>query len=344
MRPDDPVREPPAVGPSGPAEGTGPGDPRGTPPPGGPAQAATPAGASSTTAPASAAPSPAPPPSATATAEPRGTQPGADLEAVGLRFAYRRNEPPVLDGLSLVAPAGRLTCILGPNGSGKTTLLRLCAGLLRPAAGEVRLDGRPLAAYRRTDLARRLAYLPQEPLAPGGLTVLETVLLGRSPHTGMLGLETEADWEAVRRALRLTETEDLAERPLEDLSGGQRQRVLVARALAQEAGVLLLDEPTAFLDLRHQHGLYGLLGRLAWEHGKTVLAVGHDLTLAAAYADQVVLVDRGTVAAAGRPAEVLEPAALERVYGVPVEVRTDEATGRPIVLPRPAGRPADTEP
>ena len=267
---------------------------------------------------------------------PRGGPGAATVEADGLRFAYVRGEA-VLDGLSMRADAGRLTCVLGPNGSGKTTLLRVLVGLARPAAGEVRLAGRPLGAYRRADLARCVAYVPQETLAAAGFTVAETVLMGRSPHIGALGLESERDWQVAGEALRQTDTERFAERGLDDLSGGERQRVLLARALAQEPDVVLLDEPTAFLDIKHQHAIYGLLRRLAAEEGKTVVAVSHDVGLASAYGDHLVLLSRGRVAAAGTPGEVVRPAILGRVYETPVEVRTDEATGRPYVLPRPPG-------
>jgi len=258
----------------------------------------------------------------------------ATLEAEGLHFAYTPGEP-VLSGLSMTARAGRLTCILGPNGSGKTTLLRILIGLLVPSGGQVRLAGRPLGTYRRADLARRAAYVAQESLAAIGFTAIETVLMGRSPHTGALGFESEADWRAARDALRLTETERLADRDLADLSGGERQRVILARALAQEPDLLLLDEPTAFLDIRHQHGIYGLLRRLVTEEARTVVSVSHDLGLASAYADEVVLLAHGQVAAAGTPAEVIRPDVLEPVYETPVTVRIDETTGRPYVLPRP---------
>jgi len=251
-----------------------------------------------------------------------------------LVFAYARGAP-VLRGLSMGVERGRLACLLGPNGSGKTTLLRILVGLLDPSEGEVRLAGVPLGDYPRGALARRVAYVPQETLAAVGFTVLETVLMGRSPHTGALGFETPADWYAAREALRLTETEALAERSLEELSGGERQRVIIARALAQEADVILLDEPTSFLDIRHQHAIYGLLARLVAEGGKTILSISHDLNLAAAYADDMVLVSAGQVVAAGPPAEVMRPEVLAPVYETAVEVRTDEATGRPYVLPRP---------
>ena len=264
------------------------------------------------------------------------TTDGAYLEAEGIEFAYTPGSP-VLKGLTLALARGRLACVLGPNGSGKTTLLRILVGLLAPSQGRVRLAGIPLDAYPRGALARRVAYVPQETLAAVGFTALETVLMGRSPHTGALGFESSRDWHAAREALRRTDTERFAERSLEDLSGGERQRVIIARALAQEPDVILLDEPTSFLDIRHQHGIYGLLRRLVADEGKTVVAVSHDLSLAAAYADRLVLVHEGRVAAAGTPAEVIRPEVLSPVYETPVEVRTDEATGRPYVLPRPPG-------
>ncbi len=256
------------------------------------------------------------------------------LEARGLRFAYHPGRD-VLDGLSLGASRGRLLGLIGPNGCGKTTLLKLLVRLLKPDGGEVRLDGRPIGTYPRGVLARRIAYVPQETLAAMAFTALETVLMGRSPHTGALGFETPADWRAAREAMRLTETEPFADRNLDELSGGERQRVIIARALAQGPELVLLDEPTSFLDIKHQHAIYGLLRRLVEDRNLTVVAVSHDLNLAGAYADDLVLMKAGRVAATGTPAEVLRPDVLREVYETPVEVRTDETTGRPFALPRP---------
>jgi iron complex transport system ATP-binding protein len=256
------------------------------------------------------------------------------IEVRDLEFAYAGG-PPVLCGLTMAAARGRLVCLLGPNGSGKSTLLRVMVGLVAPAAGEVRLAGRPLADYGPRELARQVAYVPQETLAAAGFLVLETVLMGRSPHTGALGFETPADWAAAREALRMTGAEAFADRSLDELSGGERQRVIIARALAQQPAVMLLDEPTSLLDIKHQHAIYGLLRRLVAEKGLTVLCVSHDLSLAAAYADELVLISRGRVAAAGTPAEVIRPEVLAPVYETAVEVRTDDVTGRPYLLPRP---------
>ncbi|HUU11965.1 MAG TPA: ABC transporter ATP-binding protein [Phycisphaerae bacterium] len=259
---------------------------------------------------------------------------GPYLAVEGVEFAYAPGTP-VLRGFSMGLARGRLACLLGPNGSGKTTLLRILVGLLDPQAGQVRLAGTPLADYPRAALARRVAYVPQETLAAVGFTALETVLMGRSPHTGALGFESPADWRAAREALRRTDTERFAGRNLDELSGGERQRVIIARALAQEPDLILLDEPTSFLDIKHQHDIYGLLAGLVRDEGKTVVAVSHDLSLAAAYADDLVLVDEGRVAASGPPEAVIRPEVLSPVYDTPVEVRTDETTGRPYVLPRP---------
>ena len=257
---------------------------------------------------------------------------GPYLDVRDLTFAYAGG-PPVLRGLSVGVGRGRFVALLGPNGSGKTTLLRIVLRLLAPSAGEVRLAGVPLQRYPAGALARRLAYVPQGTTSVLAFTVLETVLMGRSPHTGALGFESAADWHAAREALRLTDTERFAERNLEDLSGGERQRVLIARALAQEPELVLLDEPTSFLDIKHQHAIHRLLRRLVGERGLTVLCVSHDLNLAGAYADDVVLISEGRVAAAGSPVQVLSADRLEAVYETPVRVRLDEATGRPYVLP-----------
>jgi len=259
---------------------------------------------------------------------------GPYLAVRDIVFAYGRGTP-ALNGLSMEIGRGRLVTVLGPNGSGKTTLLRVLVGLLAPAAGEVRLAGVRLDQYPRGALARRVAYVPQDTHSALGFTVLETVLMGRSPHTGALGFEASGDWLAAREALRMTGTEPFAERSLDELSGGERQRVVIARALAQAPELILLDEPTAFLDIKHQHAIYGLLRRLVREGNLTVLCVSHDLSLAAAYADDLALLDAGRVVATGRPGDVLRPEVLSPVYDTPIEVRTDEATGRPYLLPRP---------
>jgi iron complex transport system ATP-binding protein len=243
-------------------------------------------------------------------------------EVEGVAFAYpvpdaRRRE--VLRSLDLTLARGDLVALVGTNGSGKTTLLRLLTGVLKPDAGVVRFEGRPLADWRRLDLARRVAVLPQQLDLPVGFRVAELVGMGRAPHARRLFASTEADERAVARALVDAGALDLADRFAEELSGGERQRLLVAMALAQEPDLLLLDEPTLHLDLAHQVSLLGAIRRLRDQRGLTVLAVLHDLNLAAAFAPRVAVLDEGRVVADGPPAEVLSPDLVRRVFGVRVE-------------------------
>jgi iron complex transport system ATP-binding protein len=257
-----------------------------------------------------------------------GTEVLAEVE--GVAFAYsmpdgRRRE--VLRSVDLTLARGDLVALVGTNGSGKTTLLRLLTGVLRPDAGVVRFEGRRLADWRRLDLARRVAVLPQQLDLPVGFRVAELVGMGRAPHARRLFASTEADERAVARALADAGALDLADRFAEELSGGERQRLLVAMALAQEPDLLLLDEPTLHLDLAHQVSLLATIRRLRDQRGLTVLAVLHDLNLAAAFAPRVAILDEGRVIADGPPAEVLSPDLVRRVFGVHVdEART--ADGR----------------
>lgn len=242
------------------------------------------------------------------------------------RFAYRlpdgsRRE--VLRGVDLALTRGDLVALLGPNGSGKTTLLRLLTGQLRPDRGEATVDGRPVRAWRRDALARRVAVLPQQLELPAGFRVAELVEMGRAPHARRLFGSTAEDERAVRRALADADATELGHRFADELSGGERQRVLVAMALAQEPELLLLDEPTLHLDLAHQLSLLSAIRRLREQRGLTVLAVLHDLNLAAALAPRTVVLDGGMVAADGPPHEVLSRDLVQRVFGVAVdEVRT----------------------
>lgn len=246
----------------------------------------------------------------------------------GVSFAYplpdgRRRD--VLSGMDLTLPPGDLVALVGTNGSGKTTLLRLLTGLLTPDAGEVRFHGRPIREWRRNDLARRVAVLPQQLDLPVGFRVAELVEMGRAPHARRLFASTEADERAVTRALAEADALDLADRFADDLSGGERQRVLVAMALAQEPDLLLLDEPTLHLDLAHQLALLAAIRRLRDQRGLTVLAVLHDLNLVAAFAPRVAVLDQGRVVADGPPGEVLTPDLVRRVFGVAVdEARTSD--------------------
>jgi iron complex transport system ATP-binding protein len=259
----------------------------------------------------------------------------AALEISGLRVSYdagpgTRRE--VLRGLDLAVGEGELVALLGPNGSGKTTLLRAVAGTLPRDAGRVAIFGRDLEAWSRIALARRVAVLPQSLVLPDGFRVAELVEMGRAPHaTRWFGASAE-DADAVELALADAGALDLAERQADELSGGERQRVLVAMALAQQPELLLLDEPTLHLDIGHQASLLATVAHLRARRGLTVLAVFHDLNLAAAYAPRVAVLDAGRVVADGDPASILGPELVRRVFGVAVdEARTDD--GRRFLVP-----------
>jgi ABC-type cobalamin/Fe3+-siderophores transport system ATPase subunit len=255
------------------------------------------------------------------------------LEARELGFAYGART--VLCDVSLQAAAGEWVGIIGPNGCGKTTLIRLLSGVMMPRTGSVRLGGRPLAAVARRDIARRVAVLPQDAWLDFPFTALEVVLMGRAPHLPALGFAGARDLRIAHGALERLEVADVADRPLDQLSGGERQRVLLARALAQEPDVLMLDEPTTHLDLRHQTGICDVVRALQRDHGLAVIAVLHDLNLAAMFCDKLVLLAGGRVICQGTPAEVLTVETLSAAYGARVHVGVNAATGTPYVLPLP---------
>lgn len=253
------------------------------------------------------------------------------LEARDLRHAF--GSVPVLRGVSLSIQAGEMTAIIGPNGSGKSTLLRIAGRLLRPQAGELRFDGRDAWSISPREFARRVAFLPQAPEAPADLAVAELAGRGRHPHRGRFGASSERDREAVERALALAGVAGLRHRTVATLSGGERQRAWVALALAQEPDVLLLDEPTTYLDIGHQVELLSLLARLNEEQGLTVLMVMHDLPQAAHYARRLVALRDGMVVAEGPPSAVLTEARVEAIFGVAVRVYLDPQSGVPVVAP-----------
>lgn len=259
-----------------------------------------------------------------------GERPG-NLTARDLSFAYSSER--VLDGVSLELEPGRLIGVIGPNGAGKSTLVGLLSGLLTPCSGGVTCGGRPLSAWKRRDLARRLAVVPQSPNLPESFTVGEIVLLGRTPYLGLLGNESARDRELAKQAMERTQTWHLAGRLTGTLSGGERQRVVVARALAQEPSILLLDEPTTHLDVNHQVALITLVKRLVIEDGLAALAILHDLNLASLYCDELVLLAHGRIQARGRPHEVLTQERIAGAYGTDVVVLSHPRTGRPVVVP-----------
>jgi iron complex transport system ATP-binding protein len=249
------------------------------------------------------------------------------VEVSGVTFGYR--DAPVLRDVSFAVGAGELVALCGPNGAGKSTLLRLLLGLHAPSSGRVALGGQPIARMSRRQIARQAALLPQDAPADVPLSVREAVSLGRLPHLGRLQPETAADVEAVARALAATDTTALADRPIAELSGGERQRAHLARALAQEAPLLLLDEPIAGLDIAHQLAVMDLL-RATVDAGRAVVVALHDLALAARRCDRILLLAGGALDADAPPAAVLTSDTLARVFGVRADIRLDP-TGRPLI-------------
>ena len=258
------------------------------------------------------------------------------VELRNVRFAYpasaeRRTRPFALSDLSLDISTGEIIGVIGPNSSGKTTLIRLLTRVLEPAAGEIRLEGVPVGRLSRTDLARRVAVVPQGLLPQFPFTVGELALMGRYPHDPGRYFESPRDRAVAHEAMAATGVLELADMPLEHLSGGERQRAVIARALAQEPRLLVLDEPTAHLDLRYQVEAAALLRRLNRERGMTILLVSHDLNLAAEVCDRLLLLNGGRPVAIGAPEAVLDEGLLASVFGCGVVVDKNETTRRPVV-------------
>ena len=259
------------------------------------------------------------------------------LTAQQVSYTYRQRPGAhgefALRAASVTVARGSLTGLLGPNGCGKTTLLKLLAGVLQPDAGSVTLNGRPLTAMSRRDVARHVAVVPQETHPAFDFTVMEMVLMGRHPHLGVFQLEGPRDFAIAREALAATGTAHLAERQYMTLSGGEKQRVVIASALAQSADVLLLDEPTAALDLGYQLEVASLLRRLNRERGVTMVLATHDLNLAASLCDTLVLLRGGRVLAQGATRDVLTSAMVHQLYGVDAEVSFHDRAGHLTVVP-----------
>ncbi|QCQ16252.1 ABC transporter ATP-binding protein [Microbacterium sp. RG1] len=260
------------------------------------------------------------------------------LAATGLRLAYERRE--VSRDLHLAIPRGKVTVIIGPNASGKSTVLRALARLLRPSEGQIVLDEKDIHEYRPKDFARRLGLLPQSSVAPGGITVADLVGRGRFPHQQPLRPPTVEDAEAVRRAMAATRVDTLADRPVEELSGGQRQRVWVAMLLAQQAPVMLLDEPTTYLDVSHQLDILELVRELNRSEGRTIVLVLHDLNQAISYADELVVVHEGRVVANGAPVDIMTSDLLRSVFSIDARIIHDPDIAHPVVVPLTSARPA----
>ncbi|MGJ7441810.1 ABC transporter ATP-binding protein [Aquipuribacter sp. MA13-6] len=266
-----------------------------------------------------------------AAAQVQGAVVDARLRCEDLRLGYDGTE--VVRGLSVSVPTGRVTCVVGANACGKSTLLRGLARLLQPTGGRVVLDGADIRRMRTRDIATRLGILPQSPTAPDGITVADLVARGRYPHQSWLRQRGAEDEAAVAAALVATGTLDLAERSVDELSGGQRQRVWIAMTLAQGTDLMLLDEPTTFLDLAHQVEVLDLLADLNADEGRTVVLVLHDLNQAARYSDHLIAMKDGRVVAEGPPADVVTEALVLQVFGLDCRVVPDPVTGTPMVVP-----------
>jgi iron complex transport system ATP-binding protein len=271
-----------------------------------------------------------------------GAQPAIDHVAAAAHSSHRLaaynlvvgyGDRIILDGLDLEIPTGVVTTIIGPNGCGKSTLLRSMGRLLKPRSGEVILDGKAISSMRTKDVARTLGMLPQAPVAPEGLTVADLVSRGRHPHQSWLRQWSSDDEGEVAKALALTGVSDLADRPVDQLSGGQRQRAWISMALAQGTDILLLDEPTTYLDLAHSIEVLDLVDRLHSEFGRTVVMVLHDLNLAIRYSDHLVVMAQGSIVAEGTPTEVITPELLLEVFGLEARVIDDPVSDRPLIVP-----------
>src|SRR5687768_16086464 len=257
------------------------------------------------------------------------------LKAADVSFAYGRRE--VLRGLDCTFPDEQITAIVGANASGKSTLLRAMARLIKPQAGSVLLDGADIAGLPTREVARRVGFLPQSPVAPEGLTVSDLVARGRYPHQRLGRPQSAHDRERIAWALDATGTADLRDRPLDQLSGGQRQRVWIAMVLAQDTGVLLLDEPTTYLDLAHQLEVLDLLAELNERDGRTIVLVLHDLNQACRYAHHLVAMRDGKVHAAGPPREIVDAELVHAVLGLRAQILDDPVSGAPLCIPLDRG-------
>ncbi|HFG8808464.1 ABC transporter ATP-binding protein [Corynebacterium striatum] len=255
----------------------------------------------------------------------------AQLTAKDISLGY--GERDIITGLSVDIAPGKVTSIVGPNGCGKSTLLRSLSRLLRPTGGEIFLDDKAISEIPTKQLAASLGLLPQSPIAPDGIVVTDLVGRGRTPHQGLLGRWSQEDYDIVQESMEMTGVAELAERSIDELSGGQRQRVWIAMALAQRTDILLLDEPTTYLDIKHQLEVLDLLVELNETHGTTIAMVIHDLNLAARYSDELIAVSNGNVYAQGSPQDVMTQQTVKDVFGVDSVIVEDPVSGLPAVMP-----------
>ena len=253
------------------------------------------------------------------------------LKDVGFRYGQIK----ALKEISLQVKAGEILGILGPNGSGKSTLLKIMDGVLEPQEGEILIKDSPIASLRRSSIAREVAMVAQESHFRFSFSTLEVVLMGRFPHLKSLQFEGKRDMEVAFDALRVTHTIELVERSIHELSGGEKQRVLIARALAQEPKLILLDEPTSFLDLKFKREIFQLISSLSLEKGLSVVVVSHDIDLASQYCQRLMMLKNGSIYEMGEPDQVITASNIEAVYECPVLVDKNPATGRPRVMPLP---------
>lgn len=258
------------------------------------------------------------------------------LEARSLSLAY--GEQRIIDNLNLAVPEGKITVLIGANGSGKSTLLRSMARLLKPLAGSVLLDGKDIARSSTKEVARKLAILPQGPVAPEGITVLQLVKQGRYPYQSWLQQWSEEDERRVREALEATRMSTFAERPVDSLSGGQRQRAWIAMTLAQGTETVLLDEPTTYLDMTHQIEILDLLFELNERERRTIVMVLHDINLACRYAHHLVAVKDKGIYIEGKPEEIVTPETIRGVFQLEAQIMTDPLFGTPLCIPTGRGR------
>ncbi|WP_084403055.1 ABC transporter ATP-binding protein [Schaalia suimastitidis] len=264
--------------------------------------------------------------------------PAADDHAIARKLSARHlssgyGQRTVVNNVSVDIPTGKITVIIGANACGKSTLLKTLARVLPTRGGAVTLDDTPLERIPNRTLAKRLGLLPQQPIAPEGITVADLVSRGRHPHQGLFTSSRRMDAHLVDEALRVTHTSELAQRRVEELSGGQRQRVWIAMSLAQHTDILLLDEPTTFLDLAHQVEVLDLLTDLNRRRGTTIAMVLHDINLAARYGDHVIAMKQGSIVASGAPSDIIDEALIQEVYNLPSTVVRDPASDTPLVVP-----------